>query len=124
MKSYKDLEIYTLSLSLFYKTHAVSVKLPKYELYELGSQVRRSSDSVVTNIVEGYGRRRYKFDFIKFLTYSHAGNLETMCHLEKLVLLYPDLANEIILIKNEYDTLGAKLFSFLRYVENNWNKFE
>lgn len=124
MKSYKDLEIYTLSLSLFYKTHAVSLKLPKYELYELGSQVRRSSDSVVTNIVEGYGRRRYKFDFIKFLTYSHASNLETMCHLEKLVLLYPDLANEIILIKNEYDTLGAKLFSFLRYVENNWNKFE
>ncbi|HLF51205.1 four helix bundle protein [Flavobacterium sp.] len=124
MKSYKDLDIYNLSLSLFYKTHAVSLKLPKYELYELGSQVRRSSDSVVTNILEGYGRRRYKFDFIKFLTYSHASNLETICHLEKLLLLYPDLANEITLLQNEYDTLGAKLFSFLRYVENNWNKFE
>jgi len=74
MKIYKDLEIYNLSLSLFFKTHAVSLKLPKYELYELGSQIRRSSDSVVTNSVEGYGRRRYKQDFIKFLTYSHASN--------------------------------------------------
>lgn len=124
MKSYKDLDIYHLSLSLFYKTHVVSLKLPRNELYELGSQIRRSSDSVGTNIVEGYGRKRYKQDFIKFLTYSHASNLETMFHLEKLQFLYPDLSDELGLIKNEYDILGAKLFSFLRYVENNWNKFE
>ena len=124
MKSYKDLDIYNLSLSLFYKIHGVSLKLPKYELYELGSQIRRSSDSVVTNIVEGYGRRRYKQDFIKFLTYSHASNLETLCHLEKLVVLYPDMVNEMVLLQKEYDQLGAKLFSFIRYVENNWNKFE
>lgn len=124
MKSYKDLDIYNLSLSLFYKTHSVSLKLPNYELYELGSQLRRSSDSVVTNIVEGYGRRRYKQDFIKFLTYSYASNLETLCHFEKLVILYPDLSGEMELLQKEYDQLGAKLFSFLCYVENNWNKFE
>ena len=124
MKSYKDLDIYNLGLSLFYKTHIASLKLPKYEMYELGSQIRRSSDSVVTNIVEGYGRKRYKQDFIKFLTYSHASNLETLCHLEKLEFLYPNLADELEFIRKEYDILGAKLFSFLRYVENNWNKFE
>jgi four helix bundle protein len=124
MKSYKDLDIYTLALSLFYRTHQVSLRLPKYELYELGSQIRRSSDSVVTNIVEGYGRKRYKMDFIKFLTYSHASNLETICHIEKLIVLYPDLSIEMIVLQKEYDILGAKLFSFLRYVENNWNKFE
>jgi len=124
MKSYKDLDIYNLSLALFYKTHVVSLKLPKYELYELGSQIRRSADSVATNIVEGYGRKRYKQDFIKFLTYSHASNLETICHLEKLQFLYPNLSDEMGLIKIEYDILGAKIFSFLRYVENNWNQFE
>ena len=124
MKSYKDLDIYNLSMSLFYKTHIMSLKLPKHELYELGSQIRRSSDSVATNIVEGYGRRRYKQDFIKFLTYSYASNLETLCHLEKLQFLYPNLSDDFGAIKIEYDILGAKLFSFLRYVENNWNKFE
>ena len=124
MKSYKDLDIYNLSLALFYKTHVVSLKLPKYELYELGSQIRRSADSVATNIVEGYGRKRYKQDFIKFLTCSHASNLETICHLEKLQFLYPNLSDEMGLIKIEYDILGAKIFSFLRYVENNWNQFE
>ncbi len=124
MKSYKDLDIYNLGLSLFYRTHKASLQLPNYELYELGSQLRRSSDSVVTNIVEGYGRRRYKQDFIKFLVYSHASNLETVCHLEKLMVLYPNLISEIELLQKEYDQLGAKIFSFLRYVENNWNKFE
>ena len=56
MSSYRDLDVYNISLELFYIVHPVSLKLPKYELYELGSQLRRSSDSVVTNIVEGYGR--------------------------------------------------------------------
>ena len=124
MKSYKDLDIYNLSLNLFYKTHQISLKLPKHELYELGSQIRRSSDSVPTNIVEGYGRKRYKADFIKFLTYSHASNLETLCHFEKIQILYPDFENEIKPLQNEYDVLGAKIFNFIKYVENNWNKFE
>ncbi len=81
--SYKDLDIYKISFQLFIKTHRFSLKLPKYELYELGSQIRRSSDSVNSNIVEGYGRNRYKFDFLKFLNYSHASNDETVNHLRK-----------------------------------------
>jgi len=60
MSSYKDLDIYKISLSLFYEVHTMSLKLPKHELYELGSQLRRSSNSIVTNIVEGYGRSAYK----------------------------------------------------------------
>lgn len=60
MKSYEDLDIYKISLSLFYEIHKASLLLPKYELYELGSQIRRSADSVNSNIVEGYGRRIWK----------------------------------------------------------------
>ena len=73
-----------MSLSLFYEVHPASLLLPKYELYELGSQLRRSSDSVNSNIVEGYGRKRYKADFIKFLVYSHSSCLETKGHLIKI----------------------------------------
>ena len=124
MKSYKDLDIYNLSLNLFYKTHQVSLKLPKYELYELGSQIRRSSDSVTTNIVEGYGRKRCKADFIKFLTYSHSSNLETLCHFEKIQVLYPNFNDEVKLLQSDYDIFGVKIFNFIKYVESNWNNFE
>jgi four helix bundle protein len=120
MKSYKDLDIYTIGLELFYTTHTLSLQLPRHELYELGSQIRRSSDSVVTNIVEGYGRRRYKNDFIKFLVYSHASNLETLNHIDKIIILYPNLADEMKVLYEKYDVLGAKIFSFLKYVEEHW----
>lgn len=60
MKSYKDLDVYKIGLQLFYIVHPSSLKLPKYELYELGSQIRRSADSVVSNVIEDYGRRDIK----------------------------------------------------------------
>ncbi|MEN8137679.1 MAG: four helix bundle protein [Bacteroidota bacterium] len=70
MKSYRDLEIYQMAYQLAVEVHLLTMKLPKYELYEQGSQVRRSSKSIKDTIVEGYGRRRYKADFIRFLFYS------------------------------------------------------
>lgn len=120
MKSYLDLDIYKISLDLFFKAHKFSLTLPKYELYELGSQLRRSADSVNSNIVEGYGRRRYKNDFIKFLVYSHASNLETGNHLLKLSSLYPNLAEGIDTLRKDYDLLGIKISNFITYVEKNW----
>lgn len=120
MKSYEDLEIYKISLNLFYEVHTSSLLLPKYELYELGSQIRRSADSVNSNIVEGYGRRKYKADFIRFLVFSHSSCLETKGHLIKIENLYSDLfPNSGKLIK-EYDILGAKIFNFIKYVKENW----
>ena len=124
MKSYRDLEIYKKGLALFLETHKMSLRLPKYELYELGSQLRRSSDSVITNIVEGYGRKRYHADFIRFLVYSHSSNLETINHLEKIIALYPEHFEDGSKLIREYDVLGAQIFKFLLFVENNWNKFE
>ncbi|WP_430408553.1 hypothetical protein [Kordia sp.] len=35
MKSYKDLDVYKTAFNLALKVHQVSLKLPKYELYEL-----------------------------------------------------------------------------------------
>ncbi len=78
----------------------------------------------MTNIVEGYGRKQYKADFIKFLIYAHASNLETGCHFEKIVNLYPHLEAEVKPLQKDYDILGAKIYTFLQYVKKNWNKFE
>ncbi|MGZ8540378.1 MAG: four helix bundle protein [Chitinophagaceae bacterium] len=77
MKSYRDLEVYKESKRLAIEIHKLSLTLPKFELYEEGGQIRRSSKSVTSMIVEGYGRRKYKADFIKYLVYSQAGCDET-----------------------------------------------
>jgi hypothetical protein len=43
MKSYKDLEIFTTSYDLAIRVHHMTLQLPQFELYEEGSQLRRSS---------------------------------------------------------------------------------
>jgi four helix bundle protein len=120
MSSYRDLDIYKISLELFYIVHPSSLKLPKYEMYELGSQIRRSSDSVVTNIVEGYGRKKYKAEFVRFLIFSWSSCLETVNHLEKINHLYYGVIenNEELILK--YNELSSKIFNFIKYVEQNW----
>jgi len=83
--SYRDLEIWQLARKLSIEIHRMTLNnLPKFELYEEGSQIRRSSKSIRSNIVEGYGRRRYKQDYIRFLCYAEASCDETMDHLETL----------------------------------------
>lgn len=120
MSDYTDLDVYKESLELFFTVHRASLKLPKYELYELGSQLRRSADSTVTNIVEGYGRKRYKAEFIRFLVFSHSSCMETKNHLFKVSVLYPDAFEKMEELIVRYDNLGAKLYNFITYVEKNW----
>jgi four helix bundle protein len=120
-QTYKDLEIRGLAKDLAIRMHRMTIEeLPKYEMYEVGSQIRRSSKSVVSNIVEGYGRRRYKNEFILFLTYAVASCDETKNHLEILhetgSLQKKDLFNELLC---GYDELGAKLYNFREAVIKN-----
>ena len=84
MKGYRELDIYNESRKFAVEVHKMSLNLPKFELYEEGSQIRRSSKSVTALIVEGNGRKRYKAEFIKYLIYSQAECDETIVHLDFL----------------------------------------
>jgi len=116
MQSYKDLEIYQLSHKLAVEIHKMTLKdLPKFEMYEEGSQIRRSSKAVVSNIVEGFGRKRYQSDYIKFLVYAHSSCDETKEHLE-LLFKTKSLTdkNQYNYFKEEYDKLSRKINKFLQ----------
>ena len=118
MKSYRDLDIFQLSYELAIETHKLTLTLPKYEIYEEGSQIRRSSKSITSCIVEGYGRKKYKADFVKFLIYAHASCDETILHLNFI----KDIHNlqEINALLDSYNELGSKINKFVQYVEKEW----
>ena len=83
--SYKKLEVWQLVRELVNDVHEMTLTcLPKFELYEQASQIRRAIKSVKANIVEGYGRREYKQEFIRYLTYALSSCDETIDHLETL----------------------------------------
>ena len=83
-QGYKKLKVYGLSHDLAVRVHKMTVKLPKFEIMEEGSQIRRSSKSVSSNIVEGYALRRYKQEYIHYLSRALASSLETVEHLDFL----------------------------------------
>lgn len=121
MKSYKELEIYQLSFSLAIKVHKMTLTLPQYEMYEQGSQVRRSTKSIKDNIVEGYGRSKYKNEFIRFLLFAHASCDEAVSQLTLIDEIHFDSKGLTELI-SEYDILGRKINKFIDYVEKHWNE--
>jgi len=120
--SYKNLEIWKMARMISVEIHQMSLRLPKFELYETGSQIRRSSKSIRSNIVEGYGRRLYKQDFIRFLIYSQASTDETIDHLETLYET-GSLKDEELFQKlsNKLTTLGKKINRFIQSVNKNHN---
>ena len=119
--SYKKLEIWQIARKLVIDIHEMTLcKLPKFEMFEEGGQIRKSIKSVKSTIVEGYGRRRYKQEFIRFLIYAIASNDETTDHLETLFEtesltdqeLYHDLSERL-------DKLGKKLNLFIKSVKKS-----
>ena len=117
--SYRDLEVWKLARELVITIHDMTLtKLPKFEMFEEGSQIRRAIKSVKACIVEGYGRRRYKQEFVKFLTYALASCDETADHLDTLVVTgsLKDKMLEMDLTRR-LTTLGRKLKIFLQSVE-------
>lgn len=120
MKSYRDLDIYNESFQLALEVHRLSLKMPSYELYETGSQVRRSSKSITANIVEGYGRKIYKAEFIRFLIFAHSSCDETIVHLNFISELYDDLKEEANKLIGSYTELSKKIYKFIDYVEREW----
>ena len=118
MSGYRDLEIYQLAKKLAIEIHHFSLKLPKYELYEIGSQIRRASTSIVFNIAEGFGRRRYKAEYIRFLIFSQASCDEVFSQLELLSELYPEIDIKNLIVS--CNTLGKKINSYIQFVEHSW----
>ena len=119
--SYRNLEIWQLARELSIEIHKMTLsQLPKFEMYEEGSQIRRSSKSVRSNIVEGYGRRKYKMDYVKHLIYSQASNDETIDHLETLYETESLNNKELYLdLHQRLEILGKKLNKFISAIESS-----
>ncbi len=117
MQSLENLEIFKMAYQQALDCRKLSLNLDYPDKSEVGSQLRRSSQSVKDNIVEGYGRRRYKREYIKFLTYSYASNLEAKYQLKFIKDINPQLIPESIYDRT--DKLGIMIFRFIKYLDNN-----
>lgn len=77
---FQDLKCWQLARLLMIEVHKVASQLPSIERYDLASQMRRSSKSVMANIAEGYGRYHY-LNKLRFLYIARGSLDETINHI-------------------------------------------
>jgi four helix bundle protein len=79
--SYKDLTVYQKAYKLAIEVYKVTKEFPGDEKYGLGSQLKRCSVSIPSNIAEGY--RRGRKEYIQFLkiAFGSCAEMETQISL-------------------------------------------
>ena len=120
-QGHKKLEIYQMAHQLAIRVHEMSLALPAIERFEEGSQIRRSSKSVSTNIVEGFALRRYRKEFVQYLFRAYGSAEETIEHLE-LLFETKSLADKLLFesLQKEYNFLCGKMMRFIQYVDKEF----
>jgi four helix bundle protein len=78
--SYEDLDVYQKLLELHLEIHRLTLTFPKFEMYELGSQLRRSSNSIPANLAEAWSNKHINL-YLEGINRSLGELRETRHHL-------------------------------------------
>ena len=81
LSSFRELRVYQELRRLHLAVHEESLRFPKFEMYELGSQVRRSSNSAAAILAEGWGSRHTNI-YLEAISRSKGELRETQHHLD------------------------------------------
>ncbi len=81
MTSFRDLELWKLSMDFVVDVYNATKAFPDSERYGITSQMQRAAISIPSNIAEGSGRRNAK-EFIQFLYIAKGSLAELETQLE------------------------------------------
>lgn len=110
MSDYKKLKVWEDAHKFTIDIYNITKKFPNNEQYGLVSQIRRSSSSIPTNIVEGCGQLN-NGNLIRFLGIAKGSAFEV----EYQLLLAKDLS---YVTDAEYNTLVEKIKYIIRRLNN------
>ena len=114
----KDLEAYRKLCDLHLEINQLTLDFPKFELSELGSELRRSSNSAPANIAEGWSKKR-KQVFLEGVNKALGEVRQTKHHLTMAFKKSYIDESEYTDLVIRYDECGRLLKSLERYL-NQW----
>ncbi|PYJ67972.1 MAG: four helix bundle protein [Verrucomicrobia bacterium] len=116
-QTFEDLEVYKVAREFRKAMYAVNRRLPDFEKYELGSQIRRASASLTNNMAEGHGRFHYP-DQIRFFLHSR-GSLEELVDDLNICLDERYLSSEeVAKLKKQARGVLILINGYLRYLRS------
>lgn len=114
--SVEDLDVYQKLCDLAIKVHELTLNFPKFELFELGSQLRRSSNSAPANLAEGFNNKHTNI-YLEGISRTQGEIKETTHHL-KIAFRKKYLTQEkLYYFLKEYDACGRMLTNLEKSLE-------
>ncbi len=121
INSARDLEVYKLAYKSSMEIFHLTKTFPAEEKFDLVSQIRRSSRSVPSNIIEAWRRRRYPKNFISKLNDSETEADETIYWLDVAYDCKYITKETSVRLKDQYDHIIAMLVKKINNPEN-WKR--
>jgi len=113
VRSFRDMEVWKKANQLSLQVFELTQSLPRSEDYGLTSQIRRSANSISSNISEAFGRRTKK-DKRNFYIIARGSAFETQSHLlygKKVKYFEKQMVEKVI---KEYDDLIHQLNKIMK----------
>ena len=118
--SFEELEVYKLARLLVRDIYRLQHRFPKYEIYALGDQIRRSSSSVTSNIAEGSGRASFK-EKSHFIEIAYGSLMEAFSQLQIAQDLGYLTQEDIDEIRLQFVDVAKMLSGLKNYFDNKSN---
>jgi len=115
--SFEGLDVYKTARSLVGNVYRLQHKFPKYEIYALGDQIRRSASSVTSNIAEGSGRNSFK-EKSHFIEIAYGSLMEAFSQLQIAQDLGYVSQMEIDEIRPQFIHVAKMLSGLKNYFDN------
>lgn len=116
IKSFEDLEVYQKLCELHLEVNGLTFTFPSFELFELGSQLRRSSNSAPANIAEGWNNRHINM-YLEGINRAQAEIRESKHHLKMAFKKNYFEKEKFDDLKNRYDECGRMLTALEKSLE-------
>ena len=123
MYKYKELKFYQRAEVLSKDVFDLTMRFPKFETYELGSQMRRASDSIGLNIAEGGTKETVK-DMVSYLRHALGSVDETEVQFGKVIhrgYITKEKGEEYV---RELKEIGRMINGFIRKLKERGDKFK
>lgn len=116
----EDLIVYNNLFNLALEIHKLTMSFPRFELYELGSQLRRSSNSSPANLAECFGNKHTNI-YLEGISRAQGEIRETKHHLKicySKKYLSTDIYDNYI---SKYEECSKMLFGLAKSLNSNKN---
>ena len=118
IESVEKLEVYQRTFNLAIEVHELTLTFPKFELYELGSQLRRSSNSAPANLAEGFNNKHTNI-YLETIGRAKGEIRETIHHLQMAFRKEYISKERLNYFLKEYDICGRMLTNLEKSLRKN-----